>query len=333
MNACAKITILIQKKYNHLGKFLCLILVASIVACNNKPLTKFQGYLEGEYLYMAPSVAGHLDKLLVTRGQKINASATIFVIEQADQVAQVKQSTAQLHAAQSLLKDINLGKRKPELDAIRAQIRQAANNKNLAAITLTRDKKQFHAGAIARAQLDTSIANYKVAADRLTELKNDLKTAELPGRTNQIKAQAAQVKYAHATLHDSNWRLSQTITTAPKNSLVYDTLYNEGEWVAAGSPVVVLLPPGKLKVRFFAPEKTIGKLKLGQKLTISCNGCVKPIDARITYISNQAEYTPPVIYSNETRDKLVFRIEAKPIFPDVISMHPGQPVEVTINER
>jgi HlyD family secretion protein len=100
--------------------------------------------------------------------------------------------------------------------------------------------------------------------------------------------------------------------------------------VPAGAPVVNLLPPGNIKVRFFVPEREVGALKPGQPVTLACDGCTGPIPAQITYVAPQAEYTPPVIYSRERREKLVFMVEARPAPADAPKLHPGQPVEVTL---
>lgn len=171
-----------------------------------------------------------------------------------------------------------------------------------------------------------------MALDHLRELQHNLDTANLPSRKEQIKSQNSLVRYAQAGLSDAKWRLSQTTIKAPELALVYDTLYNVGEWITACNPVVVLLPPHNLKIRFFVPEASISNIRLGQRLKINCDGCKEAIFAHVTYISNQVEYTPPVIYSNETRNQLIFRVEAKPDNPDLLAMHPGQPVEVIIYE-
>ncbi|MNN69017.1 putative efflux pump membrane fusion protein [compost metagenome] len=115
---------------------------------------------------------------------------------------------------------------------------------------------------------------------------------------------------------------------ATQPGLVYDTPYRLGEWVPAGSPVVRMLPPGNVKVRFYVPEAVVGALRNGQAVQVRCDGCAAPVAASITYVANEAEYTPPVIYSNETRNKLVFLVEARPSAADAIKLRPGQPVEV-----
>jgi HlyD family secretion protein len=111
---------------------------------------------------------------------------------------------------------------------------------------------------------------------------------------------------------------------------VYDTLFRVGEWVQAGSPVVQMLPPQNVKVRFFVPETVVGALQPGRVLKIHCDGCAADVTAKITYISTQAEFTPPVIYSNERRSKLVYMIEAHPAVADADKLRPGQPVTVTL---
>jgi HlyD family secretion protein len=135
-------------------------------------------------------------------------------------------------------------------------------------------------------------------------------------------------------LAQSDWRLAQravSFTAAtPAKALVHDTFYSEGEWVAAGNPVVSLLPPGNVKLRFFVPETAVGGLKIGQAVRAACDGCSAPVAAKISYISRQAEYTPPVLYSREQRAKLVFLVEARPDPADAVKLKPGQPLDVTV---
>jgi HlyD family secretion protein len=115
---------------------------------------------------------------------------------------------------------------------------------------------------------------------------------------------------------------------APAAARVADTYFRVGEWVNAGVPVVSLLPDGATKARFFVPEAELGSIAAGQAVTLSCDGCGAPIPARITRIATQAEYTPPVIFSNAQRAKLVFMIEARPEPAEGKRLKPGQPLDV-----
>ena len=107
-------------------------------------------------------------------------------------------------------------------------------------------------------------------------------------------------------------------------------MYRSGEWVPAGSPVVRMLPPENVKVRFFVPESAVGALASGRPVRIRCDGCAADVAAVVSFVSDQAEYTPPVIYSNEARAKLVFLVEARPQVADAARLHPGQPVQVVL---
>ena len=108
---------------------------------------------------------------------------------------------------------------------------------------------------------------------------------------------------AREVLAQAEWRLAQKSVRAPVAGLVNDTNYVSGEWVGAGLPVLSLLPPQNIKLRFFVPEMSLGAIKVGQQVKVHCDGCSMPIGAQISFISPQAEFTPPVIYSRETRAK------------------------------
>ena len=134
---------------------------------------------------------------------------------------------------------------------------------------------------------------------------------------------------AEARLAQARWSVDQKRQAAPVAAVVTDTFYEPGEYVAAGSPVVELLPPGNVKVRFYVPEPLVGSLALGQAVSVSWDGADAPVDARIDWISPEAEYTPPVIYSSQSRAKLVFLVEARPLDRgDASRLHPGRPVDV-----
>ncbi|MGH8210026.1 MAG: HlyD family secretion protein [Steroidobacteraceae bacterium] len=301
-----------------------------LVGCSHRDESVYQGYVEGEFVYLGSSQSGTLAQLSVTRGQTIDASAPVFSLESEDEAAALRQAQQQLAAARAQLADLQTGKRPPEVDVTRAQLVQAVANAHKAALQLTRDESQFSAGGIAKAQLDDSRANAESTAAQLDELSNQVRVAQLPGRMQQIGAQAAQVEAAAASVAQAQWKLDQKRVSSPAQGLVYDTLYRIGEWVQAGSPVVQMLPPQNVKVRFFVPETIVGTLAPGRALTIHCDGCAADVRAKITYISHEAEYTPPVIYSNENRAKLVFLVEAHPSTADAVKLRPGQPVAVSL---
>ena len=301
-----------------------------LAACSGAPRSTFQGYVEGEFVYMASSQPGRLEHLAVTRGQRVERGAPLFTLESIDERAVRDQARQQLAAAEAQLADIETGKRPPEVAVVAAQLTQAEAAARRSALQRDRDEAQYRSGGISREQLEATLAQAASDAAHVSELASQLEVARLPGRAEQLKAQARQVEAARAVLEQADWRLGEKSIAAPSAALVYDTLYREGEWVASGSPVVRLLPPQNIKVRFFVPEPVIGALTAGRKVLLHCDGCAADVPATITFVSNEAEYTPPVIYSNETRGKLVYMIEAHPTPADAVKLHPGQPLEVQL---
>jgi HlyD family secretion protein len=267
--------------------------------------------------------------LSVTRGQRVRAGTPLFALESINEAAAQRQARQQLSAEEARLKDLRTGKRPQELDVVRAQLAQAVAEEKKSAADLVRDEAQFKAGGISSARLDETRARAAADAARTRELGSQLDVAGLSAREDQIKAQAANVAAARAALEQAEWKLNQKAVAASGAGVVFDLMYREGEWVQAGSPVVRLLPPENIKVRFFVPETHLGTLTIGKIVLLRCDGCPAEIPAKVTYISTESEYTPPVIYSNETRSKLVYMIEARPSADNALVLHPGQPVEVT----
>ncbi|KVG88494.1 secretion protein HlyD [Burkholderia ubonensis] len=311
-----------------------LLLAAGIAlaACGRRTDERatYQGYVEGEFVYLSSSQSGTLTQLAVQRGQSVAANTPAFALEAVDETAALQQAQHQLAAAQAQLADLRTGKRPPEVNVTKAQLAQAVAQAGKAADQLARDERQYRAGGISAQQLDDSRTAARTSAAQVRELRSQVDVARLPGRSQQIAAQAAQVDAAQAAVAVAQWKLDQKRVAAPAAGRVYDTLYRLGEWVQAGSPVVQMLPPQNVKVRFFVPEAAVASLAPGRAVAIHCDGCAADVPARITYLSSQAEYTPPVIYSNESRTKLVFMIEARPAIADAPKLHPGQPVAVRV---
>jgi HlyD family secretion protein len=233
--------------------------------------------------------------------------------------------------------DLATGRRKPEVDVTIAQEAQAKADRTLAVRTLQQQKALFEKGFASEEAFNTARANYERDIAKVNEMEAQIRAArQTVGREQTIAAAKAEAEAARAVLAQSDWRLQQRVVKyeapAGAKALVHDTFYSEAEWVAAGSPVVSLLPPGNVKLRFFVPETIVGALKLGQEVRASCDGCGAPIPAKISYVSRQAEFTPPVIFSREQRSKLVFLIEARPAAAaDAAKLKPGQPLDVALN--
>ena len=302
----------------------------ALAGCSHPPANTYQGYIEGKFVYVASPQSGRLDHLAVARGENVAVSQPLFAFDREPEASAVRNAQRLLASSESRLADLESGKRPQEIDVTRAQLVQAMAQKKQADAILASDKKQYAAGGIAQTELITAQEAADASAARVRELEADLAVDALPARDQQIKAQKNQVAADSAALSEAQWRLDQKSVAAPRRGLVFDTLYREGEWVAAGNPVVQLLPPENMEVRFFVPETVVGNLKVGENVAVHCEGCAAPVPAVISFISPQCEYTPPVIYSNENRSKLVFMVIAKPPDEKAALLHPGQPVEVTV---
>lgn len=316
------------------GRILALLAVCLLIAvsgCDNKGAALYQGYAEGEFVLVAAPAAGRLEKRWVQRGQEVGANAPLFALEQENEKSAQRETEARLHTAEANLANITVGRRPSEIDAVLAAVAQAEAARKLSFEQLERYEKLFASGYISREQLDEIRASHTTNTARVAESKAQLRTAQQSlGRDKEIEAARTGVEAARAALAQSSWRLEQRAVHAPVTSLVHDTFYAEGEWVQAGSPVVSLLPPGNIKLRFFVPETVLGSVKIGQQVSASCSGCDKAIAAKVSYISRQPEYTPPVIYSREQRSKLVFLVEALPEALDAVRLHPGQPMDIEL---
>ena len=307
------------------------IAVAGVVGCSNNSNRSLQGYVEGEYVRIGAQFAGTLAKLSVKRGDAITAGAQVFVLESENEAAARRQADEQLRAAEARLANLKTGKRAPEVETVSEQLRQAQAARELSAANLRRQQDLFKSGFVSQAALDDARTALKRDDAQVGQLKASVATmTQSTGRPDEIRAAEADVRAAREAVAQSQWRLSQRAVASPTDGYVHDTYYVVGDFVPAGSPVAAILPPGNVKARFFVPETIVGALKLGETVTLACDGCGTPIPATISFISDRVEFTPPVLYSKENRAKLVFLIEAKPRASDAIRLKPGQPLDVTL---
>jgi HlyD family secretion protein len=303
-----------------------LAIVVLLSACGDADPGGYSGYVEGEYVRVASPFAGELTLLQVKRGDTVASGAPLFALEQDNEKAAREEAQARVRQAEAKLADLNKGKRPQELESARAQLAQAEANLRLSNAELKRSQELLASGFISAAKLDEVRSAEQRDQARVNQLKADLAVARLAARPDEIAAASAEAKGARDALAQAEWRLQQKSQTATQTGLVADTLYQQGEWVPAGSPVVSMLPAQNVKVRFFVPESRLGALRVGQAVRIRCDGCAQPVEATLTFIAPEAEYTPPVIYSRENRAKLVFMVEARPRAEQAMSLHPGQPI-------
>ena len=307
------------------------VAVLSMLGVGNPPATLAYGYVDADYARVAPREGGTLRELRTARGDRVTGGKVLFVVDPDNETAARDQSEARLVQAEAQLEDLRKGRRTPEIAAIEAQRAQAQANMRLSDAQFDRYSRLAINEVVSKDRLDQARSAMERDRSRVAELGAQLEVARLAARSDEIRAAEAAVEMARAELRQSEWRLSQRMPAAPADALVADTMFTPGEFVPAGSPVVSLIPRGALKLRVFVPETALARLKMGDELPVRCDGCAAGLTARVSFIAPQAEYAPPVIYSRETRSKLVFMVEARP--PADVELHPGEPVEVALPAR
>lgn len=305
-------------------------LCGAIAACENAESPYLQGYVEGEFVYVASSQAGLLESRAVDRGDQVSQGELLFELDEMPERAVLEEAVRRLEEARAQFEDALKGRRPPEIAAIEAQLKEARAALELAQQQFKRFEGLVRTGAEAQEELDRARSQRDQARGRVDRLQAELQSALLGERSDQVAAAAARVEAAEAALTRAEWELSEKRQAAPRAGLVFDTLFEPGEHVAAGQPVVVLLPPGNVKVRAFVPEPEIGAVQVGDEARVYIDGRPQPVVGEVRFISPRAEFTPPVIYSRESRAKLVFMIEL--VFDEAVAteLHPGQPVDVEL---
>jgi HlyD family secretion protein len=300
-----------------------------VTGCDKAPSDLVPGYVEGEYVYVASPYGGALSTLSVRRGTRVSAGDPLFALEQVSEKATRDEAERKLSQARANLEDRRKGKRPSEIASLRAQLQQAQAALQL---SLREVVRQEGLAAVPGAAVEVEVDRARSARDqnqqRVSQLEADLNTALLGSRTDQVVAAEAEVRAKEAALAKAEWDLAQKRQVAPKTGFVFDTLYREGEWVPAGRPVVVLLPPDHIKVRVFVSQLRLGAIRLGDSVQVMVDGVQGSLPGRVGYISPKAEYTPPVLYSQGSRDKLVFLVEVLFDQAAAVNLHPGQPVDV-----
>lgn len=319
------------------GRLLLLSVLAatglSAAGCSDKAAAPTaQGYVEGEFVRIGPDASGRLATLDVAKGQWIEAGAPLFALDDRDETAAVTQAEARKAAAEAELADLKTGKRPEEIRVLDAQLAEATASLTEAQKSYDRNQQLTTRAVSSAAALDQATANLDAARARVDAAHQNRAVAELPARDDTIRAAEKNVAALAAALDDARTRLARRKQASPVAGRVDDTYFRVGEIVPAGKPVVSLLPPAGRKIVFFLSELDRTAVPPGARVAIGCDGCAAGLVATVTSIASEAEFAPPVIYSTESRAKLVYRAEARPE-GDALSLDPGQPVDVTLPAR
>ena len=307
-----------------------LALIARILPACAPPSNAAVGYIEGEYVNIAPIEVARVATEYVRRGDKLKAGDRIATLETTDAEIAVHNAEAALGQARAELANILYGRRPEEIAAIEADLKAAQVQQDDAQRTLNRRKDLNSRGFASQADLDSAQTAYDVAASRVTELSANLAVARLPARDEEILSTRNKVEQAKSALDNARWRLDQRQLVAPSAGYVSDIIRRVGDVAGPSAPVVSFLPENAVKVKVYVPETALSSLALGQEIDVRCDGCEKGLSAAITYIAREPEFTPPVIYSLESRQTLVYLIEARAANDKPLRLQPGQIVDVDL---
>ena len=309
-----------------------LVMVLAAIAlggCENEQANKITGYTEGDSVYVAAPDGGWVTQVLVQRGAQVKAGDPLFTLDAEAQLAQRNQAAAQASQAQAQLTDLQKPKRPDEISMLEATLKQAQANLLFAQNDFDRTSDLHTRGFAAQAILDSKKSARDGATAQVKQAAANLDLGRKGARSDEIAAAAANVSATKAALARADYALQQRQVTSKVTARVEDTLRRTGEFVPPGGAVITLLPPGNIKVRFFVPEAVRAKFTVGQEIRIGCDGCRRDLRAKVTFVAATAEYTPPVIYSVGSREKLVWLVEAVPQ-GDTVRLSPGQPVDITL---
>jgi HlyD family secretion protein len=306
-----------------------LLLALAVGACSDDTTRRFQGYAESDLIFVGPDEAGRVVTLKVDEGTRVAVGDPLFEVDPALQAADVDAATASLAQAQAQLANLQAAAQRPEeIAVLEASERRAAAALDLSRIELRRQKDLTTKAVGSQAALDTAQHAYDQNQAALDEIHRQIDVGGLSARVQQVDAAQQAVDLAKANLVAAQTRLTRRKLAAPAEGSIETVYFRPGELVPVGRPVVAILPPDLIKMRFFVPEPDLPAFKIGGRVLVTCDGCAKPLPARISYIAASAEYTPPVIYSLDERSKLVFMLEALP--DDPLALRPGQPITVEL---
>jgi HlyD family secretion protein len=314
------------------SRLLVVALLAPLLACcAQEDAGSYQGYVEGEYLYLAAPLAGYLDTLQVVRGSRVTQGATVFAVAADPEQQGLREAEAREIAAREKVRNLSEPRRRTEVATLEAELRAAEAALLLSSKQLQQQQALAAQGFVSSARLDEVRATHARDTAQVEAARQQLATYRATlGRQPEVRAAEAEVAAARAQVEQKRWQVEKKIVAAPATGEISDTYFRQGEWVPSGQPVASLLPDDRRRIRFFVPETVVAQIHPGQTVEASCDGCATPIHATIDFVAPQAEYTPPVIYSRGSREKLVFRVEAVPAPEQAATLRPGLPVDVRL---
>ncbi|MCL2590343.1 MAG: HlyD family efflux transporter periplasmic adaptor subunit [Betaproteobacteria bacterium] len=305
-----------------------------LAGCHNDDAPIYQGYVEGEFLYLAAPQAGYLKSLDSPRGARVGEGQAVFVVAADPDIDALAEAEARVDSAREKVENLKEPRRQPEIAALEANLRSARANLRLAETRLERQQSLARENFVSQSAVDEAVSSHDQALAQVEAAQQQLSTyQDTLGRKPEVRSAEADLQAAQAQTAQRRWTVERKTVSAPAAGVIADTWYRPGEWVPAGTSVASLLPDDRRRLRFYVPEADLSRVRIGQAVEASCDGCAAPIRGTIDFIAPQAEFTPPVIYSRNSREKLVFRVEAAPAREQATELHPGLPLDVRLTGK
>lgn len=305
------------------------LLAVLLGACGRGAAPGYVGYIEGEYLYLAAPQAGYLKSLDAARGSRVSAGQPLFAVSDDPDAQALEEAVARAGAAREKVANLKEARRAPEIAAFEASLQAAQAALRLAQTRLRQQQALAHANYVSQAALDEARSAHDQALAQVEAARAQLATYRTSiGRDAEVRGAQADLAAAGALVAQKRWLVERKAVSAPVAGEVSETYYRPGEWVPAGAAVASVLPDTRRRLRFFVGESALAAFAPGQRVEANCDGCTEPIRAVVDFVAAQAEYTPPVIYSRDSRQKLVFRVEAAADARQAAGLRPGLPIDV-----
>ncbi|MFT4767417.1 MAG: HlyD family secretion protein [Glaciecola sp.] len=310
-----------------LGALIAVLLLSACTSddADNAPLL---GYVEADWAYIAAPSSGWITSSPMKEGAEFITGDLLFELDRERETAAVQEALSRVEQARAHRSNISTGARNATIRLLDARLQEAQAR-------LTRAQKEYERmtplvekGLEQMSAGDRVTADMDVARAAVIAAQQDIAVAQLPGRPAELKSADAGITLAEAASNEALYLLHERSVHARMRGKIIEVLYQVGEFVTQGAPVLATLPADGLKVRFFLPQADLPTVALGKTVKVIADGIATPVAATISYIATAAEFTPPVIYTNDSRQKLVFLVEAD--VPLESSLHPGLPVEVRL---
>ena len=310
--------------------FLGFILAGGLYIAGEKDTKDrvFQGYIEGKLVLVGAEQSGRIAKLTLAEGALGNKGDLLFSLDQQLANAQFAKTKAALSQAKAGLANLTAQQQRPEeIAVLNASKKRAKAAYDLAKQELRRVERLLRRKVASQDRFDKTRAEHLQMKAALDEIDAKIAVAHLPARKQLIKSAKAGIEFAQQALRQARIQLEKRSVKSPVTGRVQQIYFRVGEVINPGQPVLSLLPPANLKALFFVAEGYRSSLAVGRKVHITCDGCADDLFGHISFVAQQAEFTPPIIYGPKERSKLVFRIEAA-LEKKAQSLSPGQPVSV-----